>query len=357
MTPPDSPRDLVIDAVSKTYGATLAVDRVSLNVGHGEIVAILGPSGSGKTTLLGMVSGRLGLDGGDIRIAGRSIAGLPPDRIDAATVFQDYALFPHLNVLENIGFGLRMKGLGKAETRAAALRMLELVGLADFAERAVTQLSGGQKQRVATARALAVQPAVLLLDEPLGALDRQIRQRLQRELAGLLRELKMTALLVTHDQEEAFAMADRVAIMQAGRLEQIDAPGELYRWPRTEFVATFLGAGSLLDARCLASDAAVLECEALGGRFRTRSRLSIAPGPVRVLIRPEQLQIARPGELTAPVWRGARIAEVLNSGEVTRYRLDIAGTPLESVALGLPRFAPGEQVDCTLERDGPVVIG
>ncbi len=357
MTPPDSPRDLVIDAVSKSYGATLAVDRVSLEVGHGEIVAILGPSGSGKTTLLGMVGGRLGLDGGDIRIAGRSIAGLPPERIDAATVFQDYALFPHLNVLENIGFGLRMKGLGKAETRAAALKMLELVGLAEFAGRPVTQLSGGQQQRVATARALAVQPAVLLLDEPLGALDRQIRQRLQRELAGLLRELKMTALLVTHDQEEAFAMADRVAIMQAGKLEQIDAPGQLYRWPRTEFVATFLGAGTLLDAQCLASDADGLECQALGGQLRARRRTPATPGPVRVLIRPEQLQIARPGEWLAPVWRGARIAEVLNSGEVTRYQVDIDGTTLESVALGLPRFVPGETVDCTLDRDGPVLIG
>jgi len=213
------------------------------------------------------------------------------------------------------------------------------------------------KARVPTARALAVQPAVLLLDEPLGALDRQIRQRLQRELAGLLRELKMTALLVTHDQEEAFAMADRVAIMQAGKLEQIDTPGELYRWPRTEFVATFLGAGTLLDAQCLASDADGLACEALGGRFRSRSRVPVTAGAVRVLIRPEQLQITRPNESVAPAWRGARIAEVLNSSEITRYRLDIAGSTLESVALGLPRFAPGETVDCTLERDGPVVIG
>ncbi|RUY09600.1 ABC transporter ATP-binding protein, partial [Mesorhizobium sp. M2A.F.Ca.ET.040.01.1.1] len=206
-------RELILTNVSRRYGNVVAVQDVSFSVAHGEIVAVLGPSGSGKTTVLNMVGGQLQPSSGDIRIGGKSIAGLPPEKIDAATVFQDYALFPHLNVLDNVGFGPRMRSVSRSEAAKKAMECLSLVGLSEYGDRKVTQLSGGQRQRVATARALAVEPAILLMDEPLGALDRQIRLRLQDELSALLRRLEVTTLLVTHDQTEAFAMADRIAVM------------------------------------------------------------------------------------------------------------------------------------------------
>ncbi|WP_334173950.1 ABC transporter ATP-binding protein [Pseudoxanthobacter sp.] len=347
--------ELEIDRAGKSYRGHRAVEGVSLRVQPGEIVAILGPSGSGKTTLLGMVSGRLAPDEGDIRIGGRSIAGLPPERIDTATVFQDYALFPHLSVIDNVGFGLRVRGIPKEVAREQALKMLDVVGLSDYAGRSVLQLSGGQRQRVATARALAVRPSILLLDEPLGALDRQIRGRLQQELSALLRRLHVTALLVTHDQEEAFAMADRIAIMRAGRLEQAGAPTELYRWPASEFVATFLGSGTVFDGIAGQTSGEAVAVGVAGAVIAARTRKA-AEGPVRLLVRPEDFILSPAGQAPAPTWRAAEVTAVAETGGLTRLTLSLGGTSAEVAELGLPRYRPGERVDCTVTPGAAVVV-
>ena len=346
---------LEIDKVSKAYGHFRAVDDVSLSVEPGEIVAILGPSGSGKTTLLGMVGGRIAADGGDIRIGGNSIVGLPPEKIDAATVFQDYALFPHLSVLENVGFGLRVRGVPKMVARSRALDMLAIVGLEALADRNIAQLSGGQRQRVATARALAVHPGILLLDEPLGALDRQIRGRLQEELARLLRSLHVTALLVTHDQEEAFTMADRIAVMHGGKLEQFGPPAELYRWPATEFVATFLGNGSIVEGRRAGGSDELPVLDVAGALVTARSRRPVG-ATARLLVRPEHLHVGPAGSQAAPTWRDVRLAGIVNTGGTSRLTLEIAGITMEALSLGGFDLVPGQPVDCTLIPEAAVVL-
>lgn len=353
-----APQDLVFESVIRRYGRVLAVDDVSFSVSHGEVVALLGPSGSGKTTLLSMAGGQIQPDEGNIAIGGRSILGLPPNRINAATVFQDYALFPHLSVIDNVGFGPRVAGIPRAAARSKALEVLSLVGLRDLAERRVTQLSGGQRQRVATARALAVEPAVLLMDEPLGALDRQIRLRLQVELSELLRRLRVTTLLVTHDQTEAFAMANRVGVMRLGRLEQIDAPNILYRWPQTEFVATFLGGGVILDADLVdACDGESVIVRIVESRFRCRVRRTPQAGaPVRVLVRPENVSLTPAGTATGSTFRGGHVIRAIEQGETTRLTVQFGAVVLEAVHLGLRQYADGMNVDASLDPDGPVAI-
>ncbi|TKI05285.1 ABC transporter ATP-binding protein [Martelella alba] len=334
--------ELEILAVTHRFGHHKVIDNVTLRVQPGEILAILGPSGSGKTTLLNMVGGRLAPEQGDITLGGRSILGLPPDRIDTATVFQDYALFPHLNVRDNVGFGLRIRGLPKAQVAQEVERLLALVGLEDYGGRRIQQLSGGQRQRIATARALAVKPNVLLLDEPMGALDRQIRGRLQRELAELLRRLHMTTLIVTHDQDEAFAMADRIAIMRDGRLEQCDTPDTLYRCPETAFVATFLGQGTLLTGQVApqsgvmgATSAALADSVSDGGGEQT------------YLVRPQHVEVASPGKLADATWRGACVRSARSFGAQTTLDIELSGgARLEAAHYGISPFSAGDHVDC-----------
>jgi ABC-type Fe3+/spermidine/putrescine transport system ATPase subunit len=358
MADPATSKELIFDNVSRRYGRVVAIDGVSFSVNHGEVVAILGPSGSGKTTLLSMAGGQIYPDSGDIRIGGRSIVGLPPNKIDAATVFQDYALFPHLSVIENVGFGLRVSGVPRRAARARALEVLALVGLQELADRRVTQISGGQRQRVATARALAVEPAVLLMDEPLGALDRQIRIRLQEELSELLRRLKVTTLLVTHDQTEAFAMADRIAVMRMGRLEQIDTPNTLYRWPKSAFVATFLGRGTIVEAMAVAPcDKASVFVGAGGGRFRCRVRTKSTVGsPLQVLIRPEHVTLVPVGTGSNAALKAGRVQRVVEGGEVTRLVVRFGGISLDSIHLGLRYFAESDVVDAIIDPEGPVAV-
>ncbi len=347
--------ELEIREATKRFGPVLAVDRVSLSVTRGEVLALLGPSGSGKTTLLSMVGGQLAPDAGDILIDGRSVLGLPPNKIEAATVFQDYALFPHLTVAENIGFGLYMRRLARETIAERVASMLALVGLEDLGQRKVTQLSGGQRQRVATARSLIVEPRVLLMDEPLGALDRQIRKRLQNELSDLLRRLNVTTVIVTHDQEEAFAMADRVAVMEDGRLDQVDTPDRLYRNPATPFVATFLGGGVLLEARVVgkAEDRSVVEVA--GGRLSCRGTAAEG-GRVSVLIRPEHVVLSEAGGDGPSTWPSAEVTRVVDSGEVTRYTLRVGEIEIAALDLGLRRHAPGDRVAVALRPDGPVIV-
>ncbi len=234
--------------VHRAFGATVALDRVSLGIAPGEFFALLGPSGSGKTTCLRLIAGFDRPDGGQVLLDGEDVTGVPPFDRNVNTVFQDYALFPHMSVAENVAYGLRVRGVKAAERAARAREMLELVRLADHGERRPAQLSGGQKQRVALARALVNRPKVLLLDEPLGALDLKLREEMQAELKGLQQRLGITFVFVTHDQGEALSMADRVAVFSQGRIEQLDTPRRLYTRPRTAFVASFVGSANVVAA-------------------------------------------------------------------------------------------------------------
>ena len=233
--------------VSRVYGKVKAVDRVSLEIHDGEFFSMLGPSGSGKTTCLRLIAGFEQPSAGSIRIQGLEAGGLPPYERDVNTVFQDYALFPHMNVLDNVAYGLMVKGVGKSERLARAGEALDMVALSGFGSRKPAEMSGGQRQRVALARALVNRPRVLLLDEPLGALDLKLREQMQSELKKLQRQLGITFIFVTHDQSEALSMSDRVAVFNKGRIEQIDSPRNLYMKPATPFVAEFVGTSNVLS--------------------------------------------------------------------------------------------------------------
>jgi putative spermidine/putrescine transport system ATP-binding protein len=234
--------------VSRHFGAIRAVDEVSLEVRDGEFFAMLGPSGSGKTTCLRLIAGFEEPDAGEIALHGQSVLGVPPYDRRVNTVFQDYALFPHMSVLDNVAYGLMVRGVAKAARHRRAQEMLELVALGDLGSRRPAALSGGQRQRVALARALITEPEVLLLDEPLGALDLKLRQQMQTELKALQRQVGITFVYVTHDQEEALGMSDRLAVFNLGRVEQVGTPEEIYERPATAFVAGFVGASNIVDA-------------------------------------------------------------------------------------------------------------
>jgi putative spermidine/putrescine transport system ATP-binding protein len=239
--------DVRLEGVRKSYGDVAAVDGVDLEIAPGEFFTLLGPSGSGKTTTLRLIAGFERPDGGVIELHGRDVTGVAPYERDVNTVFQDYALFPHMTVADNVGYGLRVKGVRKAKRRARVDEALQLVRLPDVGSRKPIQLSGGQRQRIALARSLVNRPRVLLLDEPLGALDLKLRQEMQIELKRIQQEVGLTFVYVTHDQEEALTMSDRLAVFNRGRIEQIGAPAEVYERPATEFVAGFVGVSNMLE--------------------------------------------------------------------------------------------------------------
>ena len=303
----------------RQFGPTLALDGLDLTVQPGELVALLGPSGCGKTTALRMLAGFEHPDAGQVLVDGQDVTGVPAHRRDAGMVFQSYSLFPHLSALDNVAFGLRMRRFRTAERRARAADLLELVGLGDKGERFPHQLSGGQQQRVALARALALRPRVLLLDEPLSALDAKVRISLREEIRRLQQELGITTLFVTHDQEEALSMADRVAVMRAGRLEQCAPPAELYGRPATAFVAEFVGTMSRIPARLDGTTVDVL-----GQRLPADGEVPATPD-VDVLVRPEAVHVA------ADATGEARVAATAFLGAATRLTVRLAdGTEVKA---------------------------
>jgi spermidine/putrescine transport system ATP-binding protein len=286
--------DVRLESVSKVFKETVAVDDLTLEIVEGEFFSLLGPSGCGKTTTLRMIGGFEEPTTGAIYLGDRNVAGLPPYRRDVNTVFQSYALFPHLSVFENVAFGLRRKKVGKAEVETRVKDALVLVDLPGYGERKPAQLSGGQQQRVA----LLNRPEVLLLDEPLGALDLKLRKQMQLELKRIQEEIGITFIYVTHDQEEAMTMSDRLAVMRAGRIEQIGAPEETYERPATEFVASFLGASNLIQAARAETSGTVTLADGTAVKVPAE-RLESAGAHLKIGVRPEKILIARNGSAGA----------------------------------------------------------
>lgn len=315
---------LQIENVTKAFGTHRAVDGVSLEIARGEAFSLLGPSGCGKTTLLRMIAGFEQPESGRIVLDGKDITHLPPERRPVNTVFQNYALFPHLSVAENIAFGLKMAGRGREEIDTAVKAMLELVKLGEHAKKRPSQLSGGQRQRVAIARALVNRPQLLLLDEPLAALDLKLRQHMLLELRAIHEQVGTTFIYVTHDQGEAMSLSDRIAVMNAGRVEQIDAPSRLYDTPRTDFVAGFVGDANFFTGKVLEvrhEGYVRVFCESIGNPMVRAHEVLTMGQEVRVMVRPEKLRLTRerPSASERVNAYSASVAEVAYFGSHLRF--------------------------------------
>lgn len=316
---------VAMQGVRKDLGGSTVVHDLNLDVRPGEFLTLLGPSGCGKTTSLNMIAGFLMPDAGSIIIDGRDVTREPPNRRDSAMVFQQYALFPHLTIGENVAYGLKMRKVAKREMRPRVLEALERVGLAGREDRYPKQLSGGQQQRVALARAIVIEPKVLLLDEPLSNLDLKLRENLRLEIKHLQRELGLTTVFVTHDQTEALVMSDRIAVMRDGLVEQLGTPAGIYGSPANAFVAGFVGQSNLLDATVIdvATDTCTVKLasgDTLTTRFSTANRPS-AGTTVRVLLRPETLRLVGGDAQPATALEG-RTTEVINEGDLATVVLE-----------------------------------
>ncbi|HXN91277.1 MAG TPA: ABC transporter ATP-binding protein [Candidatus Sulfotelmatobacter sp.] len=339
-----------LENLKRTYGPVVALNDLSLTIAPGELVALLGPSGCGKTTALRLLAGLEEADGGRVVVDGKDVTGLPTNRRNVGMVFQAYSLFPHMVAWENVAFGLQMRKVGTEERKKRALETLELVGLEKYANRFASQLSGGQQQRVALARALAIRPQVLLLDEPLSALDAKVRARLRDEIRRIQLEVGITTLFVTHDQEEALAIADRVGVMQGGHLEQLGPPVMVYSRPATPFVADFVGLTNRIKGTVR------------GGAIDIRGASiplvdpTATAGPAVALIRPEAVTLTSDGEMEAGPLVGTVIA-VAFLGATSRVTVDLGDTTvLAQVATSAASQHPaGSKVRLTLRPD-PVLI-
>ncbi|MEM9394579.1 MAG: ABC transporter ATP-binding protein [Pseudomonadota bacterium] len=319
---------LSIGAVSKSFGSVRVLEDCSLEIAEGEIVTLLGPSGCGKTTLLRCIAGFWDADGGSISIDGQEVAPVPVNRRPVGVVFQSYALFPHMTVAQNVGYALRMSGAPKLKADETVASALATVSLTGFEDRYPAQLSGGQQQRVAIARVLVMEPRVLLLDEPFNALDAKLRGSMQVELRQLIKTLGLTSIFVTHDQEEALTMSDRIAVMRAGRIEQVASPDEIFDRPATAYVADFIGVSNFWDA------------EAQGGQVALPDGKTIETdlsGPVRVMARPHNLRLAPPGDGS---WTG-KVTFHRNVGPLIEYHVESSvGGAIRVAAMRQERARP-----------------
>jgi spermidine/putrescine ABC transporter ATP-binding subunit len=350
-----------IDRVSKRFGEVIALEDASVDIKQGEILTLLGPSGSGKTTLLNLVAGFLMPDNGSIEIDGEAVTDKPPYRREIGVLFQNYALFPHMNVASNVGYGLKMRGMAKADIQRRVQEVLALVRLTGYEARRPRQLSGGQQQRVALARALAISPKVLLLDEPFSALDKNLRASMQLELKDIQRKLRVTTIFVTHDQSEALSLSDRLVVLSDGNIRQIGTPDAIYRRPADRFVAGFVGDVNVFRARLerINGDAAAVSLGAATFRVPSAGLHSLTPGAsVDLFLRPEQLSLVESGAalckaaVAAHSYQGAQVdihvaSEAALSGRVlirlpadaaARWPvgIDVAISPVNSQAVAFP---------------------
>jgi putative spermidine/putrescine transport system ATP-binding protein len=348
---------LDISHLEKSFGANRVVKDFSLGIDQGEFVSLLGPSGCGKTTVLRMVAGFETPSTGSISIDGQDVVDLRPNQRNIGMVFQAYALFPNLTVAQNVGFGLKVKGVARGESDTRVAEMLRLIGLSDLGARFPFQLSGGQQQRVALARALAVQPRVLLLDEPLSALDAKIRVSLRTEIREIQRELGITTIFVTHDQEEAMSMSDRIVVMNGGIAEQVGAPFDIYNRPKTKFVANFVGTLNTFETRVEDAEKGVVSIAGVPMTL-PEGGLAVAKGAsLAIALRPEALQLGRAEgrEVVLP----ATVEEVHFLGSVIRLRANIAGTRVSLDTFNradTPPPAPGAAVEISLSARDAIVL-
>ncbi|HEX7824132.1 MAG TPA: ABC transporter ATP-binding protein [Mycobacterium sp.] len=348
----------------KSFDGVPAVTGINLDIPAGQFYSLLGASGCGKTTTLRMIAGFEKPDSGRIELDGRDVAGDPPNRRPVNTVFQTYALFPFMSVWDNVAFGLRYQKTPKDETKRRVGEALDLVQMGKFAKRRPTQLSGGQQQRVALARALVLRPRVLLLDEPLGALDAKLRKQLQLELRAVQREVGITFVYVTHDQEEALTMSDQIAVLAEGRVEQIGPPQEIYSAPATTFVASFLGAANIFDADVLELSGSSAVCSAMDTRLGAAVDGSTTTGPAAIVIRPERIALQDAG---TPVSNGhnaisGTVSEVVYLGSSTQVHVDVGAPSALIVEVphtsgpGSVSHQPGAVVTCVCTHDAVRVL-
>jgi spermidine/putrescine ABC transporter ATP-binding subunit len=323
--------DVQLIDISKAFGAVLVVDDVNVQIREGEFFSLLGPSGCGKTTTLRMIAGFARPNAGRIKIGGDDVTHLPPEKRDVGIVFQNYAIFPHLNVADNIAFGLKLRKRSRAEITASVRDVLRQVGLVDFDRRFQRELSGGEQQRVALARVLVTRPRILLLDEPLSALDKNLREEMKYWIKSLQKSLGITTIYVTHDQGEALTMSDRIAVMNKGRIAQIGTPKEIYEEPASLFVTTFIGESNLLDVvvKHVSNGMAVIDLE--GTEVCSRVRMPVPPGTTaKLILRPENVLIDESVAHEGLVCIEAVVLEEIYKGAQLRYRLRIGGQELVS---------------------------
>ena len=358
----DNRAEVELVEVTKRFGDTTAVDRVSLTVDSSEFLTLLGPSGCGKTTLLRMIGGFVVPDQGQIMLGGTDVTASPPHRRDVCTVFQQYALFPHMSVSENVAFGLERRHVDRPDIRRRTGEALEMVQLHGLEKRRPSELSGGQQQRVALARALVLQPKVLLLDEPLAALDLKLRKQMQLELKGLQRRLSLSFVYVTHDQEEALTMSDRIAVMNRGHIEQVGVAADVYDRPKTEFVADFIGLSNILEGPIVSSDDKHVVVD-LGAFSAVIENPNGAPasegGKVRFMVRPEKIILSR---ATGGVGLRGVVESGVYLGDSVRWQIKLTGgdriqaIQQNSGAPDVPKLDIGERVLVAWARGSAVIL-